>query len=80
MTYPERICVVLGCGRAVLRSADGTWAYNRCEQHVLALLTGAFGPPARVLSRDEPEAGGVPRFDPPAHRGRPESIPVPSGA
>lgn len=40
MTFPERLCVALGCRREVMRSEHAT--YNRCETHVRALLTGAF--------------------------------------
>lgn len=101
MTYPERICVVLGCGRAVRRSATGSgWVYNRCPNHVSALQAGAFGPtdptpraeplpdppaaqlkaPDRVMTRDGPRAGRVPRFDLSTHRGRPDHIPVRPGA
>ena len=42
VTYPEHTCVVTGCERDVMRSER--CVYSRCEAHVRALLTGAFGP------------------------------------
>jgi hypothetical protein len=42
MAYPESVCVVTGCERAVQRSERVT--YSRCPDHVSAVLTGAFGP------------------------------------
>jgi len=41
MTYPERICVELGCRREVQRSQFSV--YSRCPNHVRALVTNAFG-------------------------------------
>ena len=41
MTYPERICVELGCRREVQRSQFSV--YSRCPNHVRALVTSAFG-------------------------------------
>jgi hypothetical protein len=52
VTYPETTCVVLGCLRGVQRSEHAT--YNRCPDHVLALLRGAFAavPDAAPLTPD----------------------------
>ena len=44
MTYPETTCVALGCDRRVARSASGAAVYSRCDEHLRALLSGAFGP------------------------------------
>ena len=47
------ICTTPGCGRTPMASSGG-WVLLKCETHVRALVSGAFGPVSSMV------VGGVP--------------------